>query len=130
MHVTEIRVSGAHRGGSVQIMECGGVHLGPGDCMLVMASIAKRMVAQYRGKLVQGSDLEVEKLKGGHYQVITQNSIAQAAKAPEPAPESTEAVDPYHGMGQAEQAPAEVNQPSDRSMGDNTGKPKRKRKKG
>lgn len=102
----------------VQILECGGVVLKPGDKLLVLASIAERMVKQYRGKLVAGAASEVEKLGGGHYQLIGDKAASK------PAPKKEKAV------AQPEQPAAEEGQVSDRSMGDTDGAPKRKKKVG
>ncbi len=118
--VTEIQLSEACTDKHVQILECGGVHLEKGQTMLVLSSVAERMVKQYRGKLASGSEREVEKLGGGHYMVLGQKETTtlgtqkKAAKAATPA--------------KVEQPAAEEGETSDRSMGTSDGKAKSKSK--
>lgn len=117
MKATEIRCAAACKGSPVVVTECAALSLSDGDIMLVQSSIAERMVKQYRGKLVAGKEVEVEKLKGGHYQLIQ-------------AKNKSEAQDSARGSKAApKQAPASEGSTSDRSMGSSDGKPKSKSKK-
>lgn len=121
--VTELSLSDACKEQHIPIHECGGVFLRHGDKLLVLSSIAARMVNQYRGRLVAGSESEVERLRGGHYQ----HNAAGNGDAPKAAPKKVEAKKEEAPV--AEQKEAEEGQVSDRSMGDQEGKPKRKAKK-
>ena len=109
MKATEISCSAACKGSPVVIMECAALSLGDGDIMLVQSSIVERMVKQYRGKLVAGKEVEVEKLKGGHYQLVQAANKSEASASA------------------ATQKPASEGAVSDRSMGSSDGKPKSKK---
>ena len=116
MKATEIRCAAACKGSPVVVMECASLSIGDGDIMLVQSSIAERMVKQYRGKLVAGKEVEVERLSGGHYQLVQAKNKSEAQASAR------------GSKAASKQAPASEGQVSDRSMGDQDGKPKSKKK--
>lgn len=108
---TELKV-GSTGGSSVMLAECGGVQLTAGERILVLASVADRMVLQYKPRLVKVADREVEKLRNGHYQLLgKEHTTAKPAAKAEPKAETKE------------QPPAE-----DKSMGTKKKKTKRRGK--
>jgi hypothetical protein len=63
------------KGSPLFLAECGGAYLNNGQLLWVKANIADRMVKQYRPLLVNVSEKEVEKLKGGHYEIRSNTEV-------------------------------------------------------
>jgi len=68
------------RGSSLTIFECGGVMLKDGQCIIVLESIVQRMLKQYPNRLVEVKNLELDKLKGGHYQLLGHQKVETKTK--------------------------------------------------
>ena len=79
----------------VMIGECGGAVLQKGQVIVVQAEIAERMMLQY--KVLKSTGVcEMERLKGGHYQVggasapEPKETVAESKPAPEQEPVADE----------------------------------------
>lgn len=63
-------------GSSVALLELGGIQLKGGESVLVDSKIAERVSKIYPGKITVGEEIEVARLKSGHYEKVVAGYIA------------------------------------------------------
>lgn len=84
MKCSKLTVVNVSNGSTWTIMEMGGVNVSNGDAIICESNIAKRMLTQYRGMLMESGEIEMTHLSGGHYHI--QRNEKDVPKQPQPEP--------------------------------------------
>lgn len=86
MKCSKLTVVNVSNGSTWTIMEMGGVNVSNGDAIICESNIAKRMLTQYRGMLLESGEIEMTHLSGGHYHVQRNGNDEPKAIQTKPGP--------------------------------------------